>query len=820
MSPLLSAILVSLQWLAVLEIVSVAGWGIAWHAFSRFPDRGWGIARVFGLMLTAFLVWWASNLGILSNSGWAWWLCGGVLAVVSIVILLRDRRRVGLFVRSQFRSLVVAEILFLSVFVGLVAFKFFDPAISGTEKPAELMFLNAATSTPNAPPNDHWLSGMSVSYYYFGYWIFGGLSQMSAVTTAYGFNLAIASVMALSATVAFSVIYALTHSKKMAVAATVVLLFAASFGAWWELLAGLGYGSAGFYEWLAIDGLTPNSQGFFWWWRLSRIINTFNEAGQSLDYTIQEFPAFSLILGDLHPHFMSIPLVLTFIGLVVNVWHVNEKPSWRWLKRNKLLALALSFTLGAAGFMNAWDLAFLSAILFATVFLLLYLQRGSYRGHSLLKVFTFAVATVLVSLAIGWLLFLPFYPPFGTFETAPSSPYFGITEITTRPIHAWTVWGIFALVVLPFIAVRVYRAFRSDRGKIAEPTHTLNKRILLNFMLLLLILGLPLALWVVRNLFVNLDNGVFPDTLFGGDNPLIRVDLALLTREYGLTLTSRLIVPVIFGALAAISFKLAITSKPMTKLTRYALILLSVSLYALFLTELFFVVDPFGSRLNTVFKVYYQVWMLLSVVGAYVFWTFLRAMLNGNKTRTFAWVGVLAITLALIGPFYYTVAALSDKADSASVQDGLNGTVYLKRNSAADFEAIMWLQASANSPTTVAEAHGGSYTDAGRISTYAGLPTVLGWVGHERLWRQNHNEITDRENDLQVIYTGQDAEQINQTLQKYGINYIILGCRERAKYKIAPNDSGNTLFTVTVPVFVSDAECASKQHIQILSVLE
>ena len=69
-----------------------------------------------------------------------------------------------------------------------------DPDISHTEKPMDLMMLNAVTSDPNAPPTDLWLSGFPIAYYYFGYWMFGGIAQMAGVVPHVAFNLALATV--------------------------------------------------------------------------------------------------------------------------------------------------------------------------------------------------------------------------------------------------------------------------------------------------------------------------------------------------------------------------------------------------------------------------------------------------------------------------------------------------------------------------------------------------------------------------------------------------------------------------------------------------
>ena len=85
------------------------------------------------------------------------------------------------------------------------------------------------------------------------------------------------------------------------------------------------WGSDGFWEWIGIKGLDGSNTGSglfpdnqWWWFRASRVIDTLSD-GQSLDYTITEFPIFSFILGDLHPHMISLPFVVLGLGLILNL---------------------------------------------------------------------------------------------------------------------------------------------------------------------------------------------------------------------------------------------------------------------------------------------------------------------------------------------------------------------------------------------------------------------------------------------------------------------------------------------------------------------
>ena len=428
-------VLEALKWFAVFEVVLFAGIGITWKAFPFLPARGIHFARPIGLLCLGFLTWQGSILGLVPNGQASWWIFAGVLSLFTVWVLFRNRKGVSSVIRANLGSLVIGEVLFIALFAGFAIFKSFDPAISGTEKPMEFMLLNASWQTVWAPPQDAWLSGNPVAYYYFGYWMFAGIANMSAVLPSYAFNLAVATVAGMAATSAFGLVFALLKfsggrpkvtSNAIAAAGgifgVVALLLVASFGGWWEAAANFGIGSQSFFNWLDIKGVTPSTSNptllpadFWWWWRISRVINTFDGSGVPLDTTIQEFPAFSFVLGDLHPHLISIPFLLIHFGIALNLWRSHGRWNLRWLYHNKASALFMGFSIGAAGFLNLPDLPFILVLLVATATLKNHFANPK---HQPILTALRALIPIVILVLVGVLAFWAFYPPIRFFGRA------------------------------------------------------------------------------------------------------------------------------------------------------------------------------------------------------------------------------------------------------------------------------------------------------------------------------------------------------------------------------------------------------------------
>jgi uncharacterized membrane protein len=130
----------------------------------------------------------------------------------------------------------------------------------------------------------------------------------------------------------------------------------------------------------------------------------------------------------------------------------------------------------------------------------------------------------------------------------------------------------------------------------------------------------------------------------------------------------------------------------------------------------------------------------------------------------------------------YTVAAVPSKAGGFARVPTLNGVRYIEEYRREEYDAIQWLKENAPPDAVMVEASGGSYSEFNWVSAHTGIPTLLGWGGHELQWRGNYDEAGSREPDISAIYKGVDPQTMLDTLDRYGIDYVLVGPLERRKF--------------------------------------
>jgi uncharacterized membrane protein len=220
--------------------------------------------------------------------------------------------------------------------------------------------------------------------------------------------------------------------------------------------------------------------------------------------------------------------------------------------------------------------------------------------------------------------------------------------------------------------------------------------------------------------------------------------------------------------------------------------------------------------MNTVFKFYNQVWVLLSLAGAALFALMVqevgrtvrfRPTTQAFSTFTGAWarLGVVATLLvfaaSLIYPFVATGPRLAQRFTPGTPVGTLNAFAWMDAGTvpvvgspehdeiayAGDSDAIAWIFANVTGSPVIAEASIGPYRCNGsRISAATGLPTIIGWERHEQQQRYPET-LPARVADVRTLYTLPDSSEKESILRRYNVEYVVVGDLERV-YPVANNE--------------------------------
>lgn len=811
------------RWWLIIEVLGLIALPLAVRLFRHLPDRGYALAKPLGLLLVSYGLWIGATFGLLHNSvggiifsilavgalsAWFYVRKQGVIEGIALDYpspeLLRRSKDGNLFALLQERSgvVVASEVLFTLAFGLWSLYRAYNPEIAGTEKPMEFGFLNAILRSETFPPHDPWLSGFAISYYYFGYLMMAVLTRLSGVPSSIAFNLGIALLFALTMTGAFSLVYNLVKGSEEAegnplrsilhgILGSILVAVVGNLEGALEVLHAKGIGSAGFWRWLDLKELgeapTTNTwlpTRYLWWWRASRIIHDRDLLGRDME-VIDEFPFFSFLLGDMHPHVLALPFVLLALALAFNWLLSRRRPTWPELS---LTALCL----GALGFLNTWDFPIYLFIAVAAYAVQRYWVYGALSTE-----WAKEVGYTLVPLAaLGFAFYLPFYIGFQSQAGGLLPTLFTITRLSQYLV----IFGLFVFAFAGFLIVRVAELLPWDwDGERALSLRTLF-RDWLRVLLWTAILP-PLAMSAAILPVVITERGrAFLQSVLESEPVRQVIGQQTLGSLLAKSLELRLSNPWFFLFSVALIALVVVLTLYESRLTHYSLritnyparlpphesrtLVLLMVFTALVLSlsvEFVYLRDLFGTRMNTIFKFYFQAWVLLAVSSAFcVYYVTGRGSIGWARSLWLAGFGVL-----FLASMAYPLLAGYTKADGFRVRPTLDGTAYMADHNPDDYAAIRWLNENVEGAPVILEATGGSYSYYGRVSSQTGLPTLLGWDWHEVQWRGSGEEGNKRKPDIDTIYGSLDAQAALTLMDKYGIKYVYVGPLERSRYPAA-----------------------------------
>ena len=852
-----------LVWWLLMQVLGWLALPTAMRIFRWLPDRGYSFSKALGLLLVSYFLWVGASAGLLNNDLAGILFSVLLLAAISAWFYIRCRTTlipdIHSFLRDKWKLVVTVEVLFTLALIGWAIFRAYVPfKIENTsgEKFMETAFQSAVLRSEHFPPLDPWLSGFGISYYYFGYVMLALLTRLSGAVSGVAFDLYDSLLFALTFIGSFGVVYNLVaftvrarHKEGEAAPSAGPPLAAGVLGALLvtvmsnlegvlESLHASGVLPASFWAWIDIPGLAESQvvnswypgNVFWWWWHASRVLADKNFLGQNIIVQpIDEFPFFSFLLGDNHPHVLALPFVLLAIGLAFNLLlrqmsgeHIlhrstaselsergkegsmafgedgsepQPRPHW-WnpvafaLDNDWLLFIFSALILGALGFLNTWDLPIYLSLVVLAYGLGLVMAKGRLDREIILRVVSLGLGLGVLSV----LLYIFFFLSFSS-QAAGILPY--VFPPTRLPQYL-VMFGTFIFLLTCFL-VGYLRQFGEQRGRLLKFAFTWWWRILLTCIGLYLLIMLLIALVLyLQQLLPGSTLAATIQSVLGGMS---------LSQAFGASVSARLRDPwlmLLLSALLALVLanvgsliqKRSTSDEPQPEIISplpalssdaFVFLLIFTGLALTLVVEFLYLRDSFGVRMNTVFKFYYQAWVMMGCASAYGVWWLLDRLQKPVSRVLFVSGAVLFIGLGLV----YTLMAIPSRAGDFTGPADLDGASSIASNNPDDWAAIQWLDKNAETgmpsgtvpvileapSITIAGTsyRGGSYTYVGRISAFTGFPTVLGWAGHESQWRGNYDEQARREPDIATIYTISNGQTALDLLHKWNVSYVILG---------------------------------------------
>jgi YYY domain-containing protein len=690
-----------LHFLVIFEAAGLVGVPLAARAFGRLPGSGIGFARMLAWLVLAWLTWFLAALGLPNGTPLAL-VCAAIVVAGAGYIYRREPAESA---PDPFRRrlFIATEGLFLVTFVLAVLVGSFGADVAPpTEKPMDMMLVNSTLASSDIPPADPWLAGFGVNYYYLGHYMAGLATRLAAIEPSAGYNMSLAVIFALMVTTAFAAAATLAEAgrrqglairRPLAAGAwcVVLLAFMASWNGGWKALHPGG-------PWAHFD-----------WFGPSRVVPTW----------INEWPFFSWTVGDLHAHFIAVPLTLLALAFIIQVG-IGGPPRLRsrtgvW--ETFATALAIGWLYGV----NSWSWPVMVALLVLTMLIWVTSPEATaHRRNALLW-----TGGVIV---LGIVLILPFIIDFD-----PSAKGFAFTRKAQRDSfgpfvkHHLAIEGpLLWLLVAPFAAALLALRHR-----------------------------LRVAAWGLAGMAF-----VLP---LLAQSKLAGAGLALV---------------LVAAALAAGAARHRTTAE------RVLWALAGMGLACIFGEEVGVVKDEFYGgpyeRMNTIFKIGYQAWLLLAVFGG-VALAAARQWVPRTVPRA-VWTAIATVVVA-ISCAYVVVGTYARKN---AFKDGprVDGRRWLLKTAPGDVEAIDYIRAHLPGDAVILEAVGDDYSGFGntRISTFTGRPTILGWQGHEFQWSRDSDMLGRRRADVQTMYTSPDAARVRRLLGRYEVSYAVVGPLEKTTY--------------------------------------
>ena len=508
-------------------------------------------------------------------------------------------------------------------------------------------------------------------------------------------------------------------------------------------------------------------------------------------FEITEFPFFTFIFADLHAHMIAMPVTLVTLGISFTVLltsHELRERGLNWSWSQFVLIALLGVVVGSLRVINAWDFPTYLVIAVATVFVGEYFVHG---GIGLTVIFRWLSKSSLLVL-VGYIAFLPYHMKYESF--------FNSLQLTTNTTGIWqflSITGLFVFIISSFFLIEFWRTVSGNGSKTSRLRFAFRE----------------------STLEINLSSSVSGSAILGMG--MIAGAWVLLLVYNDILGTTVPYVVLLLAAIVAVAVKWVLSARPDAISLAFVAILVVTALSLAFGLDVFRVAGDID-RMNSVFKFYLQIWILMAVASSYILWRIFY--FNQLVSVRRFWIGrvwiatcLLLVMGAAIYPILGTYDRISDRFDDTGTPLTLDGTAYIKGSIYrdpkgiididSDFEGIKWLLENVEGSPVVLEGLTDSYRWGGRVSVYTGLPSVIGWKWHQEQQRWGYqSEVDLRIRDVNQIYNTINEDRASELIEKYKIEYIYVGPLEKVYYSPESLDKFDRMSNSTLDIVFTSGE--------------
>lgn len=318
-----------LSYLLLGWLLGVVAFPVLKLAVPKLGVASYALSKLFGIGFFFYILWLLNHFDTLRGP----WTSSALLLISIILFFKYAQEKFSQLVIANAREVLTIELIYFSFFFIVLSIYALHPELFWGEKPMDFTLLNYFSKYPSLPPQDPWLSGELMHYYYWGYFYLAQLGNMAGLNSEVPYGAGLAFSASLFGCALYALFSLVLRSTKYRLGATVALFFSSNLASFFYFLS---------------DGHKPNMQYF---WSSTRIFS---------DGAFAEYPLWSFLFADLHAHVLSYPFSVAFLCLLFyGIDHIWKDFSF---KSSKFFLGVYAFSFGFLALLNGWDFVIYSVL--------------------------------------------------------------------------------------------------------------------------------------------------------------------------------------------------------------------------------------------------------------------------------------------------------------------------------------------------------------------------------------------------------------------------------------------------------------------------